>query len=350
MDKETIPFETLNLIVSPCLCVKDGRIFRCNQAADPLMLPEGCEITPLLATGREEYAAFRGGSLYLTLNISGTVFGAEVERRGDWDFFLLEGPEETRELRALALAAADLREPLAGIQVSAEMLAREAGPEAERQTAALNRSMAQMLRVIGNMSAAAAGLSHQELVEITAVFREIFEKAQTLLRGIDLSLSYHGPEHRLYCVADTQELERAILNLLSNAAKFTPKGGSITASLTRQGRMLRLCVQDTGSGISDAIRGSVFRRYLRQPSIEDGRSGLGLGMVMVRSAASHHGGTVLMDRPPQGGTRVTMTIAIRQDCGTQLRSPLLRIDYAGERDHALMELSDVLPAEYYRDF
>ena len=80
MDKETIPFETLNLIVSPCLCVKDGRIFRCNQAADPLMLPEGCEITPLLATGREEYAAFRGGSLYLTLNISGTVFGAEVER------------------------------------------------------------------------------------------------------------------------------------------------------------------------------------------------------------------------------------------------------------------------------
>ena len=38
MDKETIPFETLNLIVSPCLCVKDGRIFRCNQAADPLML------------------------------------------------------------------------------------------------------------------------------------------------------------------------------------------------------------------------------------------------------------------------------------------------------------------------
>lgn len=350
MDKETIPVETLNLIVSPCLCVKDGRILRCNEAASRLMLPEGSEITPLLATGREEYAAFQGGSLYLTLNVSGTVFGAEVEHRGALDFFLLEGPEETRELRALALAAADLRQPLAGLQASAEMLAREAGPGAEKQAAALNRGMAQMLRVIGNMSAAASGLSHQELVEITAVFREIFEKAQTLLAGIDLSLSYHGPEHSLYCVADAQELERAALNLLSNAAKFTPKGGSITASLTRQGRMLRLCVQDTGSGIPDALRGSVFRRYLRQPSIEDGRFGLGLGMVMVRSAASHHGGAVLLDHPSQGGTRVTMTIAIRQDGGTRLRSPLLRIDYAGERDHALMELSDVLPAEYYKDF
>ena len=321
MDKETLPVETLNLIVSPCLCVKDGRILRCNAAAGRLMLPEGSEITPLLATGLEEYAAFQGGSLYLTLDISGTVFGAEVERRGEWDFFLLEGPEETRELRALALAAADLRQPLA-----------------------------QMLRVIGNMSAAAAGLSHQELVEISAVFREIFEKARLLLDGIGLTISYHGPEHTLYCMADTQELERATLNLLSNAAKFTPKGGQITASLTRQGRMLRLCIQDSGTGIPDSIRGSVFRRYLRQPSVEDSRFGLGLGMVMVRSAASHHGGAVLLDHPPQGGTRVTITLAIRQDGGTQLRSPLLRIDYAGERDHALMELSDVLPAEYYKDF
>ena len=141
-----------------------------------------------------------------------------------------------------------------------------------------------------------------------------------------------------------------MLNLLSNAAKFTPRGGHIAASLTRQGRMLRLCIQDSGSGIADSVRGSVFRRYLRQPAIEDSRYGLGLGMVMIRAAASHHGGAVLIDRPPQGGTRVTVTLAIRQNPVSQLRSPLLKVDYAGERDHALIELSDVLPAEYYRDF
>ena len=350
MDNETLHIETLDLIVAPCFCVRAGRILQCNPAAKHLPLPLGGEIAPLFTTGREEYAAFQGGSLYLTLDLSGTVFGAEVERRGELDYFLLEGPEETRELRALALAAADLRLPLSGILASAEALADRAGSSGADQAAALDRGLAQLLRLVGNMSAAAAGSSHQELVEITGVFREIFEKAAAMLEGIGICLDYHGPEAPLYCLADTQELERAVLNLLSNAAKFTPKDGHVAASLTRQGRMLRLCIQDTGSGIAESVRGSVFRRYLRQPAIEDSRFGLGLGMVMVRSAASHHGGTVLIDRPPQGGTRVTVTLAIRQEGGSQLRSPLLKVDYAGERDHALIELSDVLPAEYYREF
>lgn len=349
MDNETLHIETLDLIVAPCFCVKDGRILQCNPAAQRLPLPLGGEVLPLLTTGQEEYAAFQGGSLYVTMDISGTLFGAEIERRGALDIFLLEGPEETRELRALALAAADLRLPLAGILASAQALAEQVGEGGTAQAAALNRGLAQMLRIIGNMSAASSGLSHPALVEITGVFREIFEKAQQMLDPIGICLRYHGPETTLYCLADTQELERAVLNLLSNAAKFTPKGGSITASLSRQGRMLRLCIQDTGSGIAEELRGSVFRRYLRQPAIEDSRFGIGLGMVMVRSAASHHGGAVLIDQPPQGGTRVTLTLAIRQDTPTQLRSPLLRVDYAGERDHCLIELSEVLPAEYYQD-
>ena len=339
MDNETLHIETLDLIVAPCFCVKAGRIFQCNAAAKYLPLPPGAEIAPLLATGQEEYAAYEGGSLYLTLDLSGTVFGAEVE-----------GPAEFRELRALSLAAAELRLPLSGILASAAALANLAGEDGSQQAAALNRGLAQVLRLVGNMSAASSGTSHQALVEITGIFREIFEKAGAMLEGIGLCLDYQGPETALYCLADTQELERAVLNLLSNAAKFTPRGGHIAASLTRQGRMLRLCIQDSGSGIADSVRGSVFRRYLRQPAIEDSRYGLGLGMVLVRSAAAHHGGAVLIDRPPQGGTRVTVTLAIRQDPVSQLRSPLLKVDYAGERDHALIELSDVLPAEFYRDF
>ena len=82
MDNETLHIETLDLIVAPCFCVKAGRIFQCNAAAKHLPLPLGAEIAPLLATGQEEYTAYEGGSLYLTLDLSGTVFGAEVERRG----------------------------------------------------------------------------------------------------------------------------------------------------------------------------------------------------------------------------------------------------------------------------
>lgn len=350
MDNETLHIETLDLIVAPCFCVKAGRIFQCNAAAKHLPLPPGAEIAPLLVTGQEEYTAYEGGSLYLTLDLSGTVFGAEVERRGDLDFFVLEGPEASKELQVLSMAAAELRLPLSGILASAEALAEQSGGAGTAQAASLNRGLAQLLRLVGNMSAAASVSSHQELIEITGVFREIFEKAGAMLESIGIRLDYRGPETRFYSLADTQELERAVLNLLSNAAKFTPRGGHIAASLTRQGRMLRLCIQDSGSGIADSVRGSVFRRYLRQPAIEDSRYGLGLGMVLVRSAAAHHGGAVLIDRPPQGGTRVTVTLAIRQDPVSQLRSPLLKVDYAGERDHALIELSDVLPAEFYRDF
>ena len=350
MDNETLHIETLDLIVAPCFCVKAGRIFQCNAAAKYLPLSPGAEIAPLLVTGQEEYTAYEGGSLYLTLDLSGTVFGAEVERRGDLDFFVLEGPEASKELQVLSMAAAELRLPLSGILASAEALAEQSGGAGTAQAASLNRGLAQLLRLVGNMSAAASVSSHQELIEITGVFREIFEKAGAMLESIGIRLDYRGPETRFYSLADTQELERAVLNLLSNAAKFTPQGGHIAASLTRQGRMLRLCIQNSGSGIADSVRGSVFRRYQRQPAIEDSRYGLGLGMVLVRSAAAHHGGAVLIDRPPQGGTRVTVTLAIRLDPVSQLRSPLLKVDYAGERDHTLIELSDVLPAEYYRDF
>ena len=137
------------------------------------------------------------------------------------------------------------------------------------------------------------------------------------------------------------------MNMLSNSLKFTSKGGTISASLTRQGRMLHLKIQDSGSGIPDEIRGSIFSRYLRQPMIEDCRHGIGLGMVLIRSAAANHGGTVLVDHPPQGGTRITMTIAIRQNNSNMLHSHIMHIDYSGEKDHALVELSDVLPTSQY---
>ena len=69
---------------------------------------------------------------------------------------------------------------------------------------------------------------------------------------------------------------------------------------------------------------------------------------MVRLAATQHGGTVLIDHPHEIGTRVTMTMAIRQTQNASVRTPIMHIDYAGERDHALIELADILPAELYK--
>ena len=123
-------------------------------------------------------------------------------------------------------------------------------------------------------------------------------------------------------------------------------GGKITVQLVHRGR-LYLSVTDEGDGMDNGTLGNVYTRYLRTTAVTDGPEGIGLGMVLVRSVATMHGGTVLMDAPQGKGTRVTMTLAIRKAQGGSLRSPVLRVDYSGERDHALVELSESLPAALY---
>ena len=360
--------DLIHLIAAPCFCVREQVIVSRNAAAESLPLSVGDAVTPLLLTGAEEYAAFQEGALSLTLSLGGTVFAATVRREGDTDYFLLEQADWDQELTPLALAARELRGTLSGLCAVAESLSDRGAEEAPL----LNRSLAQTLRIIGNMSAAPSPAHQPEFLDICALCGEFFEKAAAQLETVPRQLTYQLPKDPIYTLADPQELERALLNLLSNAAKFTSPQDRILCSLARRGRMLYLTVQDTGAGIPviieedagisledvifcgagipEALRGSLFSRYQRQPAIEDGRFGLGLGLVLVRSAAAHHGGTVLVDSPKGIGTRVTMTLAIRQDIPKGFRSPILRVDYSGERDHGLVELSDVLPAECYREF
>lgn len=344
----------LDLIIRPAFCVKDGRIIRINQAAQCLTLRVGDTLHPLLHTGVEEYRDFQGGQLYLTLNIGGMLLGASVSKTADFDVFVMEQDSDQAELQSMALAAKELREPLASVMTVADrlfpMISTQDDPNAQDQLARINRGLFQMLRVISNMSDAARytqpGSGNFRMCNITAVFGEIFEKAAVLVNQTDVALRFFNLAEDIYCLVDEEKLERAIYNLLSNAAKFTARGGLIEAKLTRKGVKLYLTVQDNGSGVDPKIRGNVYTRYLRQPGVEDKRFGIGLGMVLIRSAAAVHGGTVLMENPEGMGARITVSMTIRQD-GTNLRSRILTVDYAGERDHGLIELSDSLPVNLY---
>jgi signal transduction histidine kinase len=356
MDREMNTPDLLDLMVSPGFCVKEGKIVKCNASALGLLIREGTEITSMLATGAAEYAEFTGGCLHLMLNVSGVMVGTSVTRMGDGDVFILEEESEQAELQAIALAARELREPLTGILLAADrlfpMTAALEDPAMQEQMTRMNRGLYQLLRIVGNMSDAgrysASPAAQQETVDICAVMQEIFDKARELTSHAGISLDFENLNYSLYCLADREKLERAILNILSNAIKFTPAGGKISAKLTRKGSHLYLTVQDNGEGVPDSIRNSIHRRWQRQPAIEDPRFGIGLGMVLIRSAAASHGGAVLIDHPEGAGTRITMTLAIRQDASGTVRSPLLRPDYAGERDHGLIELADILPAELFK--
>ena len=344
----------LDLMVRPGFCVQQNKIVKVNQPAQCLQLSVGTDVLTLLHTGSEEYREFRDGCLYLSLNMNGQICGASVTRMGDFDVFLLEQDADQAELQAMALAARELREPLANVMTTADRLfplaAMADDPETRDQVARLNRGLFQILRVIGNMSDAgryAASTSRQETLDVTALLREVFDGAQELVNHTGIRLSFRNLNEPVFCLVDAEKLERAVLNIISNAIKFTPPEGTIDASLIRRCKKLYLTVQDSGDGVDEKVRSSIYSRYLRQPALEDGRFGIGLGMVLIRSAATHHGGTVLMDQPQGKGARITLTMAIRQNTDSVVRSPLLHVDYAGGRNHSLIELADCLPPQPY---
>ena len=345
MDIQQNHIDTLDLIASPGFCVKDGLISQINQAARALCIAEGTPVSSLLVTGQEEYESCSWEGLSLTLSIHGHIHSASVVPSGDVHIFLLE-PEESREqYRGFALSAMELRGQLDSVMLSAESLSAECAAPSDA-AARLNRNLFRMMRTIANMSDAERFTvsCHMQMQNICAFYDELFRKAQHLAEQAGFRLQHQLPEEDIWCLFDSEQLERAFWNLLSNAMKFTQKGSSIRVSLTRREHMLMLSVEDEGSGIPMDIRSTLFQRYLRQPGIEDVRYGIGLGMVLVRTAAAHHQGAVFVDQP--SGTRVTMTMIIRQNTET-VRCPLFCPDYAGGWDHGLLELSDCLPAVLY---
>ncbi len=346
METQNSQMPMLELMLRPAFCVSEGFITKVNAHAAPYLLCEGAEIGPMLATGAEEYKAFTEGCLYLTLSIGSQQLGATVIAMEGYHLFVLEHPSEQAELQSLALAARELRIPLSGMLSTADQMQSSADSQ---QLAQLNRRLYQMMRIVSNMSDAALftqSSGRMEYVDIRSFLQELLDKTAGQLECADIHLQYTLPNQSVFILADVQKLERAVYNLISNAAKHTRPGGCIQVHLASRGR-LYLSVTDDGPGIDAGVMGNIYSRYLRTPSIADRRDGIGLGMVLVRATATLHGGTVLIDHPQGGGTRVTMTIALQQHGSTPVRSPMLQLDYAGERDHGLQELADVLPASLY---
>ena len=342
----------LDLMDRPAFCVAEGKITQVNAAAAAFGLAPQMELAPLLANGSEEYTTFESGCLYLSLVLEGIRMGASVTRMDDMDVFRLEELDDNQELRTMALAAMHLRAPLSTVMVTAQRLFPVSGLEDEpgirEHVAQINRGLYQMLRVLDNMSDAGhyTAAPRMETMNLTSLIAEFLEKAAGLLEHGQHRLIYEGPEQDIYGLADREKLERAVLNIVSNAVKFSAPGDVIRAKLTQHGYKLHLSVEDSGTGIPAGILSNVYTRYQRQCSVEDTRFGIGLGMVLIRAAADVHGGAVLIDHPHETGTRVTLTLAIRQG-QSEVHSGLLYPDYSGEMDHALIELSDCLPASLY---
>lgn len=354
MEQSKDLIKLLNLIERPAFYVENGVVRFVNTRAKSLFLEENQSIQPLLYTGQAEYLATPHGFLSLKLKILDRVWEASVTPMETGDIFTLTEAAASPELQAMALVAQHLRSSISPMLTAAEALLPsgliQENPEAKEQAAQISLGLHQLLRNIGNMADAGKYQSqevfHKETVDIDGLVGEIMEKARHFLEAANIRLEYQGLSFPLYCQVHRELLERGIYNLISNSAKFTPAGETIRASLTRQGTRLYFTLENPASQEALPNPAQAFSGYLRQPSIGDGRQGIGLGMVLVRAAASAHGGALLLDYTPQGNLRAALTMEIDQST-SQVRSPMLRVDYSGERDHGLIELSDILPPSCY---
>lgn len=119
--------------------------------------------------------------------------------------------------------------------------------------------------------------------------------------GIELQLEL-PPEPLTGWVDDTR-LQQVGWNLISNAIKFTPTGGTVCVALQRRGEFARMIVRDTGDGIAPDLLPHIFERYRQADgSSKKARAGLGLGLAIVRHLVESHGGTIeaFSDGPGQG--------------------------------------------------
>ncbi len=110
-------------------------------------------------------------------------------------------------------------------------------------------------------------------------------------------------------VGDGPALERVVMNLVSNAIKFTPDGGRVVVLLSQTGDGASLVVSDNGMGIPEEDQQHLFTRFFRSSAAtEQAIQGTGLGLSIVHSIVTQHGGAVSIDSAPGRGTKVTVLL------------------------------------------
>jgi two-component system, OmpR family, sensor histidine kinase MprB len=219
--------------------------------------------------------------------------------------------ESARAQRQLvADASHELRTPLTSLRTNFEVLMseRELAPEERR------RLLDDVVEQIAEMTALIAGL-----IELARGEEQVAEPEDVRLDLLAESAVERARRDRpgVTFVTDVNEslvrgvpasLERAIANLLDNAAKWSPPGGEVELRV-RDGAVV---VRDHGPGIAEEDLPFVFDRFYRSRSART-QPGSGLGLAIVRQVAEAHGGTVTAERAEGGGTRVTLKLAAKDD-------------------------------------
>ena len=293
----------------------------------------GCGIPIILLTGQGEYAidreAMRAGAVdYLEkAGLTPTILERSIryalqQRRHEAELEqkVRERTEELAEANArlreearrkndfIAMLAHELRNPLAPIRNALEIM-RLTGNDrdaVEQGRAMLERQVGQMVRLIDDLldvSRITTGKLRvqPEPILLGAVLEAAVEISRPALENAGLSFHLNLPKEPIHLRADPVRLSQVFSNLLNNAAKYTPAGGSVSLTAEKTDAQVIVRIRDTGVGIPREMLPEVFDLFTQiDKNLNRSQGGLGIGLALVRRLVELHGGVVAVQSEGPG--------------------------------------------------
>ena len=229
----------------------------------------------------------------------------------------------------LATVSHDLRDPLATIMLASSLLqGMRSHPSVERAADSIHRAagrMEQLLRDLldiatiesGHLSIDPAPCRVDELLE--AAVSMIAERAATKRLAIETNLAAQPAVAATVVHCDKSRVLQVFSNLLGNASKFTPAGGTISIAARREAGFVTFAVIDTGPGIEPDQLGYVFDRFWK--SRDQAKAGTGLGLAICQGIVQQHGGAIWVESTPGAGTTFLFTLPVEREAAPADAAP-----------------------------
>ena len=230
--------------------------------------------------------------------------------------------EAVRNLRSYFLAniSHEFRTPLSTLIASMEMLLNPAEAFSPSEVQELLKPSYLSLRMLQNLidnllesSSIEAGRFNinRRPMAVDKILENAMDVAGPLLERRGQLVTINVPTSLPELEVDPARTTLALINLLTNASKYSPPGQPIEVSVEQQDARVRFAVADRGSGISPGERSNLFRRFVRLGAAEGEQYGIGLGLYVVKSTVEAHGGSVGVESRPGGGSMFWFELPLR---------------------------------------
>ncbi|MEW6242031.1 MAG: ATP-binding protein [Chloroflexota bacterium] len=221
--------------------------------------------------------------------------------------------QELTRREFLTNVAHELRTPLMAASGYLQLLQKGAmsGIELQEAVNTVERNVQQIVTLVNDilfLQEINLVLPEFQPVDLGEIARGIFDryKARAKSKNIDLTLRNDRNLPKIY--GDTKSLERALMAVVDNAIKFSPRGGDVEIRFKTDGERVAVSVQDHGIGISSDTKPRIFDRFYHiDRAGDDVFGGLGLGLSIAKQVIEQHNGTIVVDSTPGRGSTFTLT-------------------------------------------